>query len=194
MGLTGGLGSGKSEALQAFRRLGAGTLCLDEAAHRVLARGGPAYGPVLRAFGPAILDRRGRIDRRALGRLVFSDERLRRRLERLTHPPILAEMRRRMRANRGLLVVDAPLLFEKSLEGEFDLTVVVAAGRSLRLRRLLRRDAQPLAQLRRRLAAQLPLARKAARADVVVSNEGSLADLSRKIGEYCRAFQLMQGG
>lgn len=194
MGLTGGIGSGKSEALRAFRRLGAGTLCLDETAHQVLARGGAAYGPVRRAFGPAVVGRRGEIDRRALGRAVFADARLRRRLERLTHPAILREMRRLLRGGRGVLVVDAPLLFEAGLERAFDLTAVVTAGPGRRLARLRRRDRLPVSELRRRMAAQLPLARKARLADVVIPNDGTRAELRRLVRGYHRALELIYGG
>ena len=195
VGLTGGIGSGKSEALRAFHRLGAATLCLDEVAHQVLAKGGPAYGPVRRAFGRDVLGHGGDIDRRALGRVVFAQPLLRRRLERLIHPVILARMRRRVRAQRrGLLVVDAPLLFEADLQNEFDLTVVVLASRCRRIQRLHRRDGLPLGELRRRLAAQLPLAEKARRADLVISNDGTLGELRRKVREYHRAFELIYGG
>jgi dephospho-CoA kinase len=195
VGLTGGIGTGKSEALRAFRRRGASTLCLDEIAHQVLAKGGPAYGLVRRAFGRDVLGRGGEIDRRALGRAVFAQPRLRRNLERLTHPAILARMRRRIRTQRrGLLVVDAPLLFEAGLEKEFDLTVVVTASRLKRFERLRRRDGLSPRELRRRLAAQLPLARKARRADVVIGNDGTLGELRRKVREYHRAFELIYGG
>jgi dephospho-CoA kinase len=195
VGLTGGIGTGKSEALRAFRRLGAATLCLDDIVHQVLAKGGPAYEPVRRAFGPDVIGPGGEIDRRALGRVVFAAPRLRRRLERLTHPAILARMRRHMRGlRRGLLVVDAPLLFEGGLEKEFDLTAVVTAGLGERTRRLRRRDGLPLRELRQRMAAQLPLGQKARRADVVISNDGSLGELRRKVHEYHRAFELIYGG
>jgi dephospho-CoA kinase len=195
VGLSGGIGTGKSEALRAFRGLGAATLCLDEVAHSVLAKGGPAYAAVRRAFGRDVLGADGEIDRRALGRAVFAAPRLRWRLERLTHPAILARMRRRVRAHkRGLLVVDAPLLFEGGLEKEFDLTAVVTASRLNRGRRLSRRDGLPRRELRRRMAAQLPLAQKARRADVVISNDGSLGELRRKVREYHKAFELIYGG
>jgi dephospho-CoA kinase len=170
-------------------------LCLDEVAHQVLAKGGPACGPVRRAFGRDVLGRGGEIDRRALGRAVFAAPRLRRRLERLTHPAILARMRRRVRAHRrGLLVVDAPLLFEAGLEKEFDLTVVVTAAARRRARRLRLRDGLPPRELRRRLAAQLPPEPKARRADVVIGNDGTLGELRRKVREYHRAFELIYGG
>lgn len=195
VGLTGGIGSGKSEALKAFAGLGAGTLCLDELAHQVLRRGGEAFGPVLRAFGPALLGRDGEFDRKALASVVFVDPRLRRRLERLTHPAILAAMRRRVRRQRrGVLVIDAPLLFEAGLEGEFDLTVVVTAGLGERLRRVRRRGGMTASQTRRRLAAQLPQADKARRADAAIANDGTLRELRRKVREYYRAFELMHGG
>ncbi|MBI5241788.1 MAG: dephospho-CoA kinase [Elusimicrobia bacterium] len=195
LGLTGGIGSGKTEALRAFRRLGARTLCLDEIAHRVLARGGAAYAPVRRAFGPEVIGRDGEIDRRALGRAVFASRRLRRRLEGLTHPAILREMRRRVRAHRrGLLVVDAPLLFEAGLEAEFDLTAVVTAGRARRLGRLRRRDGLPVSELRRRMTAQMPLARKARLADVAIGNDGTLGELRRKVRDTHKALELIYGG
>ncbi|MFA6002632.1 MAG: dephospho-CoA kinase [Elusimicrobiota bacterium] len=195
VGLTGGIGSGKSEALRAFARLGADTLSLDEVAHQVLRKGAAGYRPVVRVFGRDILDARGEIDRRILGRIVFGAPRARRRLERLTQPAIARELRRRLRAHRrGLLVVEAPLLFETGWEKDFDLTVVVAAGCGKRLRRLARRDRLPAAQLRRRMAAQLPAAEKAARADVVLSNDGTRRGLRDKVREYHKAFELIYGG
>lgn len=195
VGLTGGIGSGKSEVLRALRRLGAATVCLDEISRQALAKGGAAYRPVVRAFGPRLLGRSGEIDRLALGRAVFAEPRLRRQLERLTHPVILAQLRRRMRAHRrGLLVVDAPLLFEAGLEKDFDVTVVVTAGLQRRLRRLRRRDGLPAAELRRRVAAQMPQAVKARRADVVIANDGSRGELRGKVREYYRALQLLHGG
>jgi dephospho-CoA kinase len=194
IGLTGGIGSGKSEALKEFARQGAATLCLDESARRVMSRGGPAHGPVVKAFGSRILGPGGEIDRGALGRLVFASSRLRRKLERLTHPAIISDMRRWLRRQRRPAIVDAPLLFEAGLEKEFDLTMVVTAGRLSRLKRLRRRDRLPVEQLRRHMAAQLPLAEKARRADVVIPNEGSRADLRRAVREYYQAFGLMHGG
>lgn len=195
VGLTGGIGSGKSEALRCFGGLGADTMSLDAVARRALLRGAAAYRAVVRAFGPGVLDARGEIDRRALGRLVFGDLKARRRLERLTHPAIIRQMRRRIKAQRrGVLVVDAPLLYEAALEREFHMTMVVAASRGRRLARLRRRDGLPKAQLRLRMAAQLPLRDKVRRADVVLDNDGSREELRRKIREYHKAFGLMHGG
>lgn len=195
VGLTGAIGSGKSEALRAFARLGAATLCLDEVARGVLRRGAPGFKSICQAFGRDILSQDGEIDRQALGRVVFRDPRARRRLERLTHPLILRQMRRRIRAHLGgLLVVDAPLLFEAGIQGEFDAILLVAAPRRTCLKRIVLRDSTSLAAARLRMAAQMPLSEKARRSDVVIYNYGSRQALRQKIREYYRAFELMHGG
>ena len=194
IGLTGGIAAGKSAALAAFRDAGAKTLCLDEVAHRITAKGTPAYKAILKTFGRDILASNGDLDRAALGRLVFSDTRARRRLEGLTHPRILKYFRRRVAsARRGVLIVDAPLLFEQGREREFDATLVVTASPKRRAARARRRG-MAAADFRRRAAAQLPGAVKAARADVVIRNDGSLQDLRRTVKQYQQAFELMSGG
>src|SRR5437660_1654020 len=96
VGLTGGIGSGKSTALKEFARLGAKTVSSDEIAREQAAKGGAAYAKIVKAFGRSILDDRRRIDRGSLAKLAFSNSGRRRRLERLTHPLIIKEMRRRI--------------------------------------------------------------------------------------------------
>ena len=174
VGLTGGIGAGKSEALAAFARHGAATLSSDEVVHALLRR------PEVRAavagrFGAAVLDGAGEVDRAALGRLVFADERARRSLERLLHPLIgdeFARWRDRARAEGApLLVHEAPTLFEAGVEGRYDLIVTITAPRELRERR------RPGAA--GRMAHQLPEDEKAARSDRVYDNAGSLEELDR---------------
>jgi len=192
VGLTGGIASGKSEALKAFAAAGAGTVSLDEVSRQVSRRGGPAYRAVVRAFGRKVLGRDGEIDRKRLGDLVFRRGDLRRRLEAATHPVILREMRRRLRAcRRPVAVVDVPLLFEAGLEHDFDVTVLVSAGRELRLRRLRARDGFSRVDALRRVQAQMAEAEKERRADVIVPNAGSLAELRRRVRQYQRAFELI---
>lgn len=191
VGLTGGIGSGKSLALAEFGRLGAKTIDLDEIAWRQARPGGAAYRALARGFGRAILDADRRIDRAKLAELVFKRPALRRRLESMTHPLILREMRRRVRQARGVVVVDVPLLFEGRHAGEFDLTMTVSAPRATRLRRLAARGLSRGEALRR-MAAQLPDAAKAARADVVAPNAGPKKEFLRRVREYHKAFTLMQ--
>lgn len=166
IGLTGGIGAGKSEALRAFARLGAATLSLDE-----VSRGPAVRRAQERLFGTA--------DRAAIARRVFADPRARRRLERATHPLILREMRRWLKAQRGVAVVEAPLLFEAGAQDDFDVTVAVVSRR--------KGDAG-------RARAQWAPRRKAEAADVVIRNDGTLADLRRTVKQYQDAFVLIAGG
>ncbi len=191
VGLTGGIGSGKSLALSQLRRLGAKTIALDEIAHEQARPGGAAYRKIVSVFGKGVLDSRKRIDRAALARRAFASPAARRRLEALTHPLILREMRRRMRAARGVVVVDVPLLFESGRAKEFDATMLITAPRGVRLGRLAGRGLSRSEALRR-MAAQLPDAVKAARADVVAPNAGSKKEFQRRVREYHKAFTLMQ--
>lgn len=191
VGLTGGLASGKSEALRAFAACGAWTLSLDEVAHALSRKGRPAWRGVVRAFGKGVLDPRGELDRAALAEKAFSRPGLLERLEKATHPHILREMRRRLQAcRRPVAVVDVPLLFEKDLQSGFDASVLVAAPARLRLQRAVRRGMRR-ADARRRMGAQFPQSRKQKLADAVLENAGSLADLRRSVRERYAAFRLI---
>lgn len=197
LGLTGGIGTGKSTALDEFSRLGARTLSLDRLARDLVRRGRSGFLKVVRAFGPEVVGEDGELDRRELGRRVFSNPAERRRLERLLHPMILREMSRWMeegKKSRRLSVVDAPLLFEGKLERRFDGTLLIAADKKVRLERVCRRDGLTPAQARRRLEAQMPQMAKARLADVVVANNGSEKKFKSALRAYYRAFELIQGG
>ncbi|MFH1725704.1 MAG: dephospho-CoA kinase [Elusimicrobiota bacterium] len=190
--LTGGIGTGKSEALKAFGRAGAATISLDAVAHELSRKGKPVYRAILKAFGRGFLGRAGEIDRKALGKIVFARPRLRRRLEAASHPPILREMRRRLkRVARPVVVVDVPLLYERGLQREFDVSVVVTAPRRAQLGRVMRRDGVGRAEVLSRLRAQLPMTHKERKADVVIRNHGGLRELRRAVGEYQNAFNLI---
>lgn len=186
VGLTGGIGSGKSLALAELSRQGAMTLSLDDVARSQARPGMPVHKAMIKAFGTA--------DRRALAGIVFKSPQARRRLERLTHPPILREMRRWLANAKGVAVVDVPLLFEGRYQEEFDVTVSVEAPRAARLRRVSRRDGARATDVRRRMAAQLSDQRRAALADVVWRNDGAKTDFKKRVREYYRAFDLLRRG
>lgn len=192
--LTGGIGSGKSTALAELRRLGAATVSLDEIARRQARPGGPGHRAITRAFGRGVLGPGGEIDRRALGERVFRDPAARRRLERAVHPAILREMRRAVRAARGVVVVDVPLLFEKGLQDGFDATLLVACPRAEQARRVARRDGLSAAEARRRVAAQWPMARKRALADYTLDNGGARAALRARVRALHAGLSLLYGG
>ncbi len=184
--LTGGIGAGKSLALSAFARLGCETASSDDIARRQARPGGPAHRRLLALFGTA--------DRAAIAARVFRDAAARRRLERATHGLVLAELARRARRARGVFVADVPLLFEARREKDFDVTVAIAAPPVLRLSRVAKRGGISAADAKRRMAAQLTDAARAARADVVIENAGSPKDFVRKIASYHRALRLLQRG
>ncbi len=194
LGLTGGIGSGKSAALAEFARLGASVVDADEIARAQARRGGPGWRGVVRAFGRGVLDARGELDRAALAARVFSDAAARRRLERAAHPPILRELSRRIARARGLVVADVPLLFEGGLERRFDATALVTCPLPERLRRVRRRDGISAADAARRARAQWPERRKRALADLRLDNGGSRAALRAKVRRLYAGLTLLHGG
>jgi dephospho-CoA kinase len=174
VGLTGGIATGKSTFAAALRGLGVPVVDADQLARAALAPGTPTLAAVVREFGEGVLGPDGALDRKALAALVFADPDARRRLEAITHPAIreamVAETARLASAGHDLAFYDAPLLFEVGLDRAMALVVVVAAPPEVQVRRLAARDGLSRAEAEARLAAQLPVAEKEARADVVVEN------------------------
>lgn len=184
VGLTGGIATGKSTFARAVRALGVPVVDADALARAVVAPGTPGLAAIAQAFGPAVLGPDGALDRKALGALVFGDGGARRRLEAITHPAIRqamqAETARLAEAGHELAFYDTPLLYEVGLEGAVALVVVVFAPPEAQLSRLMARDGLDRPAAQARLAAQLPVAEKAARADVVVDNSDDGAPLEAK--------------
>jgi len=189
IGITGGVGTGKSLAAQALRDLGAVVFSADEAAREAAAPGSQVLRAIEQQFGPRALQPDGTLDRRWLADRVFRDPEARRVLESLTHPAILAILRRQIeeaRARLGpeaVIVVEAPLLFEAGMAGWFDAILAITAPEEVQIARLMRRDGLTQDEARLRIAAQMPLEEKAARADFVVPNTGTPEDLKRRIGQ-----------
>jgi dephospho-CoA kinase len=194
VGLTGGIGTGKSSALNEFEKLGASTVSLDRIAHEQAKPGREGYRAVVRAFGKNALGPSGFIDRRALGEKVFKSPAALRKLERATHPPILREMEKLVDKLKGVVVVDVPLLFEKKLQRHFDATVLVSCRPAAQLRRVIKRDGLTAAQARRRIAAQMPLGAKRRLADHTIDNDKNLAALRARIAETQAGLALLYGG
>lgn len=195
VGLTGAIGAGKSEALRAFAAAGAEAHSADAIAHELSRKGGPVHRAVVRALGPRVCAPDGSLDRRRIADAVFSSPAALRRLEAASHPLILKELSRRLaRGRRPVAVADVPLLFEKGLGEDFDLTVCVTAPAAARAARVRRRDALSRAAARRRERSQWPEARKAGASDVVIPNGGSRAALRRTVAEYQKAFALIAAG
>ncbi len=184
IGLTGGIATGKSTFAAALRALGAPVIDADDLARAAVAKGTPGLAAVVAEFGDDVLAPDGELDRRRMGARVFADPAARARLEAAVHPAVRAlfraELARLAAAGQPVAVYDVPLLYEAKLEGEADLVVVVWAPREVQVARLAARDGLDRAAAEARLAAQLPIDEKAARADVVIANDGDPAALAEK--------------
>ncbi len=191
IGLTGGLGSGKSTVLRMFRKLGARTADADALARRALEPGGGAYRAVRRLLGKDIVRPDGSLDRVGIARRVFRNPALRRRLERLVHPLVVRALRGKIRRHRqGVLVLDIPLLYEVRLENLADRVVVVWAPKALRLRRLLKDGRFSRADILRRMRAQMPLEEKRRRADRVIDNAGTFKKTKEQVWRIWRGWSV----
>ncbi len=188
LGLTGGIGMGKSTAAAAFRRLGVPVFDADAAVHRLQARGGRAVAPIAAAFPGTVRD--GRVDREALRRAVLGDPAALRRLEAIVHPLVRAEERRFLaqarRRGLPLVVLDVPLLFETGGERRVDATVVVTAPPAVQRARVLLRGGMTEERLRAILARQTPDAEKRRRADHLVRTGLSRHHAQRAIRRLVR--------
>jgi len=191
LGLTGGIGAGKSEALAAFAALGASTLSSDAVVHDLYARP-DVVAAVVERFGPGVRDAAGGVDRRALGARAFAEPEGIRFLEGLLHPRIAAAREGWVRAERArvppppLLLCEVPLLFEAGLAGHFDAVVVVTAPEEVRRRRVEARG-QAFAE---RAGLQWPEERKVAAADHHLVNDGDLAALRAWVARVFAAHAL----
>jgi dephospho-CoA kinase len=184
IGLTGGIGSGKSTAAARFAELGAMVIDADELARAVLAPGTPGLAAVLRRFGTDLLDSNGALDRARLAALVFADPAALADLNAIVHPRV-AERRAELAAAAGpdaVVVFDVPLLVENQLADDFDAVVVVQAPLPLRLSRLRERGLDAEAALSR-MAAQATDEQRRAVATVVLDNSGSVAELQALIDQ-----------
>ena len=186
VGLTGGVGAGKSTAAAALARLGASVVDADVVAREVVAAGTPGLAAVVEAFGPGVLAGDGSLDRAALGRLVFSDQGARRRLEGITHPLIarrtsaLASAAQRERGD-AVLVHDIPLLVELDRGARYHLVVVVDAPQEVRLARLVDGRGMSSEDARARTAAQADDDARRAAADVVLDGSRGAEHLVEQV-------------
>jgi dephospho-CoA kinase len=189
VGLTGGIGSGKSAVLDELVALGAVGIDADSVARDVVLPGTPGFDAVVAAFGPGVVAADGGLDRRRLATIVFADAGERARLEAITHPLIREETRRRVAtAPADAIVVNAvPLLAEAGIAAQFDVVVVVQATVAVRLDRLLEFRGMSDGDARARIAVQASDEQRAAIAWWVIDNDGTLAELRAKVGRLWTA-------
>ena len=182
IGLTGGIGSGKSVVGAMLADLGAHVIDTDKVGHRVYAAGSEGFRRIVETFGPEVVARDGAIDRKRLGAIVFADAARRNALNGIVHPLIFQEIMREIGERRaggfaGPIVLEAPILVEAKGTGLVDQIWVVTAPSEAIRRRLLDSRALTRAEIAARVAAQLDDAERRRHADVIIENDGDLTNL-----------------
>jgi dephospho-CoA kinase len=190
VGLTGGIGSGKSAAAAEFERLGADVVDTDAIAHELTGRGGAALREIERVFGDALIGDTGALDRAKMRSLVFADPAAKKALEALLHPLIREESQRRIAAARGpYVVLVVPLLVESTeYRRRVDRVLVVDAPEELQVERVRARSGLAEAEVRAIIAAQATRADRLAAADDVIENRGTIDALRQQVAAFHRKY------
>ncbi|MCV3297201.1 dephospho-CoA kinase [Oenococcus kitaharae] len=188
IGLTGGIGSGKTTVAKIFAELGYTIIDADQVAHEVVMPGRFELEEIKNAFGISVM-KGASLDRKKLGQMVFADPRALKKLNAILQPSIkqLMQMRMEFLENEGrvhTLIVDIPLLYERHWERDLDAVIVVDANKKTRIDRIMQRDHLSQQDAVNRIAAQMPLAQKAAMADFVIENTGDKDALKQCVLQF----------
>lgn len=194
IGLTGGIGSGKSTVAEMYRALGATLIDADAIVRELQAAGSPLLARIAESFGDSVIREDGELDRKALAARVFGDAEARERLNRMIHPLVVEKLGERLAEaqQRGdaIIVLDIPLLFEgrgsevsSAARLPFDATVLVHAPEAMQIERLMARTGCDRAHAERRVRAQMPIDEKIALADYTIDNSGTREDTERQVRE-----------
>jgi len=190
LGLTGGIGMGKSTAAQILQARGVAVIDTDELARQVVQPGQPALEEICQTFGSALKDASGQLQREALAKIVFGDPVARARLEAITHPRITQLWRQQLQIwrqeGRAVAVVVIPLLFETKVEAEFDAVLCLACSEATQRQRLAARGWSS-EQIEQRCSAQLSVVEKMSRAHFVIWSEGTVETLMSQLARIVPA-------
>ena len=192
VGLTGGIGSGKSEVSKRLAAVGAMVIDADKIAREVVEPGTPGLAEIVEAFGEGVLRPDGTLDRERLGSIVFADTGKLKILNGIVHPKVGARVGELQQAapEDSIVVYDVPLLAENNLAGLYDVVIVVDASDEIRLERLRKFRDMPESEARARLAAQASREDRLKIADIVIDNEGSLDALDARVAEVWAELQV----
>lgn len=194
IGLTGGIASGKSTVSDWLRAHHYPLIDADRIAREVVASGEPGLSAIVSAFGQNIVLKNGTLNRQALGKLIFSDEKKRRQLNEILHPLIRERIKSKIKQfqDSGVRAVflDIPLLFEGSLDQWTDKTIVVYVSKDNQLRRLMSRNHLTEQEALARIDSQMSLEEKRRRADEVIDNNGSVEETERQLQSILRHWNI----
>lgn len=195
IGLTGGIGSGKSTVCRLFADLGVPVIDTDRIAHAIVAPGEGALELLAEAFGPDILDAEGALDRAVLRERVFRDEAMRERLEAILHPLIRKQLHSRLEAlDAPYVIIAIPLLLEKGWQSEVDRILVVDAEEAAQIERTMSRDGVSREMVQRIMQAQVPRTERVEAAGDIIYNNGRKDALKARVDELHQRYLRMAAG
>ncbi len=188
VGLTGGIGSGKSQVAQMFKRLGAYLIDADQLAHEAVQPDRPVLKRIVEAFGPEILNPDGTLERATLGRQVFDDAEKRELLNSIVHPYVFREEERRRKEiaqkdPKAIVLFDAALLIETGSDQLMDKVILVTIDRRKQIGRIMKRDGLSREEAVRRIEAQMPQSKKKSRADYMIDGGQPLDAVEAQVGQ-----------
>ena len=190
VGLTGGIASGKSTVSRLLGQVGFPIIDADLVAHRLQQPGQPGFERLVERFGRSIVTMDGSLDRQRLGQFVFNNQDARNQLNQVMQPlireTIMGQLTGFTKAAVPVVILDVPLLFEQGYDEDCDLVVVVTVDKATQLARLMKRDGLSQAAAQARVAAQMPLNEKAARADIVIDNNGDDNHLRQQVAQLVK--------
>ena len=191
VGLTGGIGSGKTVVASMFEDEGAHVIDFDYLARLIVEPDKPAWRDIVDYFGPGILSPDRTLNRPALAEIIFSDDKSRKALEGFTHPRIFERRDALLKAIRekdpySIVIIDFPLLFESGLRKDLDKVILVYVPRDVQLERATKRDGLSPEEVEKRLHAQVPIGEKRSLSDFVIDNSGSLKHTRDQVRKVMR--------
>lgn len=182
LGITGAIGSGKSAAAGIFEKYGFKVINADELYHKLSKPNKLIYGKITKEFGREIINPDKSINRDKLKKIVFSDDKKLKKLNSITHPIIISEIKKLIKKNKNMdIIVDAPLLLESDAKNLVDKIIVVKCDDKIRISRLLKKGKHTKEQIRKITKSQMPIEKKLKFADFVIDNSGDLKNLENQV-------------
>ena len=193
IGLTGGFKAGKSTVAKMLLELGAEVIDADKLARKALKPDSSTYKKIIKEFGEKFLDDEGRINRRKLAKLVFSNKEKLNLLNSIVHPYVIDKVKEKIYRTKqsnpdAIVIVDAPLLYEAGMQNMMDKIIVVSATKNKQIQRARETTSLSEYEVKRRIENQLPLSKKEKLADIVIENNGTLEDTRSQVKKMWKKF------